>query len=113
MVNDHVSVRNWPPPPYPHTATESANVIKLAAANEKALVQYVLDVSTWSFICLFLELFDTFNMRTALTTWNSAAKDRCGERPFSCCRMHLGIMLADMYKKTVQCYAWVALPGPP
>ena len=72
IVSDHVSVRNWPPPPYPHVAT--ANVISLAAANESALMQYVLDWSTWSFICPFLDLLDTFNMRTTATTWNSAAK---------------------------------------
>ena len=60
LVNDHVSVRNWPPPPYPHVATDSANVISPAAANEPALMQYVLDGSTWSFICPFLDLFDTF-----------------------------------------------------
>ena len=32
VVNDHVSVRNWPPSPYLRVATESANVISLAAA---------------------------------------------------------------------------------
>ena len=74
VVNDHVSVRNWPPPPYPHVATESANVISFAAANEPALMQYVLDGSTWSFICPFLDLLDTFNMRTTATTWNFEAK---------------------------------------
>ena len=66
-VNDHVSVRNWPPPPCRLVATESANLISLAAANEPTLMQYVLDGSTWSFICPFLDLFDA-------TTWNSAAK---------------------------------------
>ena len=74
VVNDHVSVRDWPPPPYTHAATESANVISPAAANEPALMQYVLDGSTWSSICPFLDLFDTFNMRTAATTWNSVVR---------------------------------------
>ena len=74
VVNGHVSVRNWPPPPYPHAGTESANVISLATANEPALMQYVLDGSTWSLICPFLDLLDTFNMRTTATTWNSGAK---------------------------------------
>ena len=74
VVNDHVSVRNWPPSPYRHVATESANVISLAAAHEPALMQYVLDGSAWSFICPFLDLLDTSHMRTTATTWNSAAK---------------------------------------
>ena len=74
LVNDHVSVRNWPPPPCPHVATESAKVISLTAANEPELMQYVLDGSTWSSICPSLDLLDTFNMRTTATTWNSAAK---------------------------------------
>ena len=39
VVNDHVSVRYWPPPPCPHAATESAHVISLAPANEPALMQ--------------------------------------------------------------------------
>ena len=82
VVNNHVSVRNWPLPPYPRVATESANVISLAAANEPALMQYVLDGSIWSFICPFLDLLDTFNMRTTATTWNSAAKYSCGELLF-------------------------------
>ena len=58
VVNDHVSVRNRPPPPYPNVATESANVISLAAAHEPALMQYILDGSTWSSICPFLDLPD-------------------------------------------------------
>ena len=33
-----VSARNWPPPPYLHAATESAN--SLAADNELALMRY-------------------------------------------------------------------------
>ena len=74
VVNDNVSVRNWPPPPYPHAATESANVTSLAAAYEPALMQYILDGSAWSFICPFLDLLDTFSMRTTATTWNLAAK---------------------------------------
>ena len=93
VVNDHVSVRNWPPPPCPYAATESANVISLAAENEPALMQYVMDGSTWSFICPFSDLLDTFNMRTAATTWNSAAKYSFGELLFSCCIMHLDIVL--------------------
>ena len=74
VVNDHVSVRNWSPSPYLHVATESASVISLPAANEPTLIQYVLDGSTWSFISSFLDLLDTFNMRTTATSWNSAAK---------------------------------------
>ena len=93
VFNDHVSVRHWRPPPYPHVATESANVSSLAAANEPALMQYVLDGSTWSFICPFLDLLDTVNMRTTATTWNSAAKYTGGELLFSCCTMHLDMML--------------------
>ena len=65
IVNDHVSVRNWPPPSYPHVATACANDISLAAANEPALMQYVLDRST-CFICPFLDLLDTFNIRQEL-----------------------------------------------
>ena len=74
VVNDHVSVRNWSPSPFLHVATESANVISLAATHEPALMQYVLDGSTWSFISPFLDLLDTFNMRTTATSWNSATK---------------------------------------
>ena len=74
VANDHVSVRNWSPSPYLHVATESANVFSLAAAHVLALMQYVLDGSTWSFISPFLDLLDTFNMRTTATSWNSAAK---------------------------------------
>ena len=53
---------------------KSANDNALAAENEPALMQYVLDGSTCSFICPFLDFFDTFNMRTTATHWNSAAK---------------------------------------
>ena len=60
--------------PLPHAAPGYAKVISLAAENQPALMQYVMDGSTWSFICPFLNLYDTFNMRTAATTWNSAAK---------------------------------------
>ena len=86
VVNGHVSVRNWPPSPYLHVATESANVISLAAAHEPALMQYVLDRSTWSFICPFLDLLDTFNMRTTATTWFSAAEYPVGALLF--CLLH-------------------------
>ena len=48
VANDHVSARNWPPPPYLHAATASANVISLAAENETALMRYVMDGSPWS-----------------------------------------------------------------
>ena len=37
-------------------------------------MQYVLDGPTWSFISPFLDLRDTFNMRTTATSWNFAAK---------------------------------------
>ena len=56
VVNDHVSVRNWPPPPNPLAATESANHISLAAENEPALIRYVVDRSPWSFNSPFLDL---------------------------------------------------------
>ena len=45
-------------------------------------MRYVMDGSPWSFICPFLDLYDTFNMRTAATTWNSAAIFPCGELLF-------------------------------
>ena len=48
--------------------------ISPAAAHEPALMQYVLDGPTWSFISPFLDLRDTFNMRTTATSWNFAAK---------------------------------------
>ena len=41
VVNDHVSVRNWPLPPYIYVATVSANEMSLAVANETVLMQYV------------------------------------------------------------------------
>ena len=93
---------NKSPPPYPHVAAESANVISLAAANEPALMQYVLDGSTWSSICLILDLLDTFNMRTTATTWNCAAKYQAVHSYFSCCTMHLDIVLTKMCRWTVQ-----------
>ena len=68
-VLDHVTVRNWPPPPYPHVAAESANVISLATANEPALMQFVLDGSMWKSICPFWDLLDTVNVRNTATTW--------------------------------------------
>ena len=38
-------------------------VISLAAANEQTLLkEYVLGGSTWSFMCPFLDLYETFNM---------------------------------------------------
>ena len=95
VVNDHVSVRNWPPSPYLHVATESANVISLAAAHEPALMQYVLDGPTWSFICPFVDLLDFFNMRTAATSRRQRYTN------FSCCTMHLGIWFTTMCKCTV------------
>ena len=98
VVNDHVSVRNWPPPPHPHVATESTNVISLAAANEPALMQYVLDGSTWSSSCPFLDLLDTFNMRTTATTWNPAGKFPGGALLFFLLR----IVLTKLCRWTVQ-----------
>ena len=82
VVNDHVSARNWPPPPYLHSATVSANVTPLAAENESALMLYVMDGSPLSFIGPFLDLYDTFNMRTTATSWNFAAKYSCGSLLF-------------------------------
>ena len=70
----NVSVRNWSPPLPLYVVTERAHVGTLTIENEPALMQYVADGSTWSFICPFLDLLDTFNMRTAATTWNSAGK---------------------------------------
>ena len=84
VVNDHVSARNWPPPPYPHVATENANDISLAAENVPALMQYVLDGSPWIFISPFLDLHGTFNMITTATSWNSAVKYPGRHSYFSC-----------------------------
>ena len=72
-MNDNVSVSNWSPPLPLYVVTERANDGALTAENEPALMRYVMDGSPWSFICPFLHLFDTFNMKTAATTWNSAA----------------------------------------
>ena len=92
VVNGHVSVRNWPLPPYPHVAT----------VNEKALIQCVLDGSTWSFICPFLGLFDTFNKETAATTSNSVQSTPAVRSYFSCCTMLLVCFLTKMCKWTTQ-----------
>ena len=106
IVNDHVSGRNWPPSPYLHVATESANVLSLSAAHEPALMQYVLDGSTWSSICPFLDLFDTFNMRTTATTWNSEAKYPGGALLFFLLHNAFG----HSVNENVQvCFFWCAL----
>ena len=101
VINDHLPVRNWPLPSSVNAATES-NVTSPTAEHEPAKMQYTLDGSPWSFISPFLDLHDTFNMRTAVTTWNSAAKYLCGALLFSCCIMNLGIGLADMHRRTVE-----------
>ena len=82
VVTDNVTVRNWSPPLPLYVVTECAHVGTLTIENEPAFMQYVMDGSTWSFICPFLHFLDTFNMRTAATTWNSAAKYPCGELLF-------------------------------
>ena len=82
VVTDNVSLRNWSPPLPLFVVTECAHVETLTIENEPALMRYVLDGFTWSFICPFLDLYDNFNMRTAATTWNSAAKYSCGELVF-------------------------------
>ena len=43
------------------------------------LMRYVMEVPSWSFISPFLDLYDTFNTRTAATSWNLAEKYPCGE----------------------------------
>ena len=68
VVIDNVSVRNWPPQLPLHVVTECANDLALTAENEPALMRYVMDGAPWSFISPFLDLYDTFNMRTAATT---------------------------------------------
>ena len=98
VVNDNVSARNWPPSLPLFVVTECANDGALTAENESALMQYAMDGSTSSFICPFLDLPDTFNMRTTATAWNSAAKYSY----FSCCMMHLDTALTQMYRWTVQ-----------
>ena len=90
VVYDHVSVRNWPPLLPLHVVTEGANDSALEAEIEPELMKaqaadrmwYVMDGSPWSFISPFLDLSDTFNMRTTATSWNTAAKYPCGELLF-------------------------------
>ena len=45
-------------------------------------MRYVMDGSPWSFISPFLDLYDTFKMRTTATSWNIAAKYPCGKLLF-------------------------------
>ena len=53
VVTDNVSVRNWSLPLPLFVVTECAHVGTLTIENEPALMQYVMDGSTWSFICPF------------------------------------------------------------
>ena len=68
-----------PPPPHLHAATESANVISLAAENEPALMRYAMDGSPWSFISPFLDLCDTFQHENFGHLLELAEKYPCGE----------------------------------
>ena len=86
VVNDHVY----------HTMLqlESANVLSLATANAPALMQYVLDGSTWSSI---LSLLDTFNYLEFCSLSTQAVHSY-----FSCCTMYLDTVLTNMCRWTVE-----------
>ena len=78
-------MRNWPSLFPQHAVTESANdKYEPVVLNEKDAdrMRYAMDGSPWSFISPFLDLPDTFNMRTTATAWNVAAKYYCGELLF-------------------------------